>query len=338
MIDDSTSHYLPDLGREAVIIFFVLSGYVIAYTCDLKKPTLSEYLIARAARIYSVALPVLLLAFFSVFAYSNFTNIEFYQLDNFHIYITLHSFFLGEIWTLSETPPWLTPYWSLSYEVWYYIFFASVYFFSGMKRVLIGGMVFLLLGYKLWLLLPIWLSGVALYHYQKKYPVNIKAARAVWFASISILGLYKYFDLDIALRVFGNDIWPFDFLSLGSADRYLGDYVVAIIIIINFHCARYFNFNSLIKYQNPIRTISNYTFTLYLVHFLVLSIWIKLYNHNPSSISDIFLLVLTISISTFALGQITEHKKYWFSNIFTYIYERTLGKLKLDIKNPYSQI
>lgn len=335
ILSESVSYYIPELGREAVIVFFVLSGYVIAYTCDIKKPSLSEYIIARAARIYSVAFPLLIISFFIVYLSSHLNNIECYQITKAYIYIPFHSLFLGEIWNISEKPAWLGSYWSLSYEVWYYIFFASVYFFSGLKRIIIATIIFMILGHKLWLLLPIWFSGVVLYKYQGNISLSIFSARLGWMISIIILALYKYFDLDIHLRVYGNNIWPFNFLKLGSADRYLSDYIITLFVVINFFCAKHAKFCSLLSHKTAIRSISAYTFTLYLVHALVMSIWKNFYTHHSSSVLDILLLIISISLSTYALGQLTEHRKHLFNNFFTYVYKKSFGKLHLDVKNPY---
>jgi peptidoglycan/LPS O-acetylase OafA/YrhL len=49
--------------NEPVTIFFVLSGYVIAYVCDRKERSSSTFIVSRAARIYSVALPARILTF-----------------------------------------------------------------------------------------------------------------------------------------------------------------------------------------------------------------------------------------------------------------------------------
>jgi peptidoglycan/LPS O-acetylase OafA/YrhL len=325
-IDKAVSYYIPDLGREAVMIFFVLSGYVIAYTCDLKRPSLSDYAIARAARIYSVAFPVLILTFGLSYGISVFTGETHYQLSKMYIYIPLHSLFLGELWNIAEKPIWLVPYWSLSYEVWYYIFFASLYFFSGLKRVLIAGVIFSLLGHKLWLLLPIWLSGVALYHHQHHLQFSQRTARLGWFFTIALLSTYKFFDIDQTLRVYGNEIWPFASLTLGSADRYLSDYLITLMVLVNFLCAKHANFVGLARYKSIIRTVSSYTFTLYLVHALVISLWREFYPFDPTSIIDITLLLSAIGIATYLFGHLTEHRKHWFHNAFTWLYESTLGR------------
>ena len=49
------------LGPPGVIIFFVLSGYLIAYTCDSRNDRLPDYLLGRLSRLYSVVLPAILL-------------------------------------------------------------------------------------------------------------------------------------------------------------------------------------------------------------------------------------------------------------------------------------
>ena len=49
-------------GHAAVVMFFVLSGLVIAYAVDGRDLTLGEYTLHRVARVWSVAIPALLLS------------------------------------------------------------------------------------------------------------------------------------------------------------------------------------------------------------------------------------------------------------------------------------
>jgi peptidoglycan/LPS O-acetylase OafA/YrhL len=49
------------LATLAVGVFFVLSGFVISYVVDQKEITARRYFVSRAARVYSVALPALML-------------------------------------------------------------------------------------------------------------------------------------------------------------------------------------------------------------------------------------------------------------------------------------
>ena len=44
-------HSVPRWGHQAVIVFFVLSGYVIGHVADTRETTLRAFLVARLARL-----------------------------------------------------------------------------------------------------------------------------------------------------------------------------------------------------------------------------------------------------------------------------------------------
>jgi peptidoglycan/LPS O-acetylase OafA/YrhL len=309
----------PLFGREAVIVFFVLSGFVIGYTTAEKAMTLQQYVVARAARIYSVALPVVLLCFLLVYLVSQFSvlpaNLS-YQAAKPHIYLPLHLLFMGELWLLSETPPWLIQYWSLGYEVWYYVLFGIAFYLRGAARWLLAAAVLALMGFKLWLLLPVWLAGVGLYRYGGAFTLTPAQARLGWIATIVALCAYKYVGLDVTLRALGVHLWPFPSLRLGSADRYLADYLVCLLVCLNFMLARQAAFTSLQIIDKPIRTLAAYTFTLYLIHGPVMGMWKLFYPHERSSTLDLVLLSLCIAVATWLVGCITEQRKAWFQQRF----------------------
>src|SRR3974377_2602308 len=48
-------------GRTAVMVFFVLSGFVIAWVTETRERTLQEYALSRVARLYSVIIPAFIL-------------------------------------------------------------------------------------------------------------------------------------------------------------------------------------------------------------------------------------------------------------------------------------
>src|ERR1700756_3943754 len=50
-----------DGGRTAVLVFFVLSGFVIAWVSDTRERTLEEYGLSRGARLYSVVITAFVL-------------------------------------------------------------------------------------------------------------------------------------------------------------------------------------------------------------------------------------------------------------------------------------
>jgi peptidoglycan/LPS O-acetylase OafA/YrhL len=161
------------LGSDGVVIFFVLSGYVIAYTADQKDRTARSYFINRCARIYSVVLPALLLTLATEWigiqwfpALYNDT-FDHYQFAKFYIYVPLWLSFSSQFWSLNEPIMTNAAFWSLGFEVWFYIAFAIALFIRGSPRIIAIIIVALLAGPKICLLFPLWGLGVLVYRLQK---------------------------------------------------------------------------------------------------------------------------------------------------------------------------
>jgi peptidoglycan/LPS O-acetylase OafA/YrhL len=316
---------LPDWGREAVMLFFVLSGFVIAYTTEQKRGSLAEYCVARCARIYSVALPVLLAAFAAAacaVALGAAGPDNLYEVRRAWLYIPLHLLFTGELWTMSETPPWLPQYWSLGYEVWYYVLFGCAFYLRGWLRYVLTGAVFLLLGPKLWLLAPVWLSGVALYHGLKRFSMSRTMARLGWVLSVALLIAFHASGAEEAWRPVVRHWWSLAAVRPGSAERFLSDYVVCVLVLANFVCARHAAFGALARVGGAIRTLSAYTFTLYLLHELVISLWRTFHGHNADKPADVATLLLLIAAGTWFAGLLTEQRKHWFRAPFARLFGR----------------
>lgn len=309
VFDARQTALLPDFGREAVIAFFVLSGFVIAYSAEHKNHTLGDYAIARIARLYSVALPVLLLAFVLATAALDIAPAavdEAYQLRKPWGYIPFHLLFMGDLWGFAERPPWLLPYWSLDYEAWYYVLFGAAWYLKGRRRVLALALVLALVGPRLWLLLPVWLSGVLLYRWQKTRVLPAGLARAGWLLSVAAVALWGWFDPEPALRAIANDAWPFPAIRMGSADRVLADYAVAVMVWVNFACARHAGFGVLARAAAPIRRLAAHTFTLYLSHGLVIGAWQALVPMQPGRWAGIAALAAAIALTATCLQPLTE--------------------------------
>lgn len=52
---------LAGFGHEAVVVFFVLSGFVISFVVYDKNESALKYISSRLTRIYSVAIPAIIL-------------------------------------------------------------------------------------------------------------------------------------------------------------------------------------------------------------------------------------------------------------------------------------
>lgn len=324
IFDRETAAYIPDLGREAVIVFFVLSGYVICHTTTSRPVSLGEYAAARCARIYSVAAPILILTFLAAFV-AMFAGSKAvaggYAVEKAFLYVPFHLLFLGELWNLSEVPPWLGAYWSLGFEVWYYIFFGTLFYLKGPRRLIAATIVFAIMGHKLWLLMPIWFSGVLLYKSQSRLQVKLAFAYIGWIGTFLLLVLYKACGVDLFLRELGNRAWNFSGLSLGSADRYLADYVVCLLIILNFSFALNARLSLIEKFASVVKGLSSYTFTLYLVHGIVMSAWVYFYATRSTAFGDVLLLTVLIVVSTYLMGSLTERRKHLFHRFFVYVFQ-----------------
>jgi len=299
---------IPDFGREAVIAFFVLSGFVIAYSAETKNLSLADYAVARCARLYSVVLPVLLLAFLLSGLAAGLAHAHIdsgYELNKPWAYVPFHLLFLGDLWSFAERPPWLIPYWSLDYEAWYYVLFGAAWYLKGRRRVLALAAILALVGPRLWLLLPVWLGGVALYRWQRTRVLPVGAARALWALTVLAIAVWGWLDPEPFLRGVANRAWPFPFIRMGSADRVLADYAVGLMVLLNFAAARHAGFRLLERAQAAIRRVSAHTFTLYLSHGVVIGAWQALIPSRPGHVIDIAALACAIVAVAAALQPFT---------------------------------
>jgi peptidoglycan/LPS O-acetylase OafA/YrhL len=301
---------IPDFGREAVMAFFVLSGFVIAWSARHKHRTLADYAAARAARLYSVVLPVLLLAFALAALAQQARGLPVdggYELRQPWFYIPFHLAFQGDIWGFVERPPWLVPYWSLDYEAWYYVLFGCAVFLQGRRRWLAVTIVLLIIGPRLWLLLPVWLSGVALYRWQQGHVLGRGVARAGWLLTVVLVGVWGCCDPEPWLRAVAQEWWPFPAIRMGSADRVLADYPVALLVWINFACARHAGFGALLSHAaRPIRFLAAHTFTLYLSHALVIGLWQTMLPIERGALHEIVAIGTAIALVALGLNPLTE--------------------------------
>jgi len=120
-----------ELGHQAVLGFFVMSGYLVggSVLASIRKGKdfLREYAIHRFARIYIVTVPALILTFIvDGFGRDFLPNTDFYDLPLFAGHYGARVF-IGNVLNFQEIhlPTYGTnsPLWSLACEFWYYITF-----------------------------------------------------------------------------------------------------------------------------------------------------------------------------------------------------------------------
>ncbi len=331
----SKTIYDPDLvifsfGHEAVILFFVLSGFVIAYVTETKENTLKDYAIARMARIYSVAIPAIILNAaldFTGFSLDPSVYPEEYQAwDYAPIRVITSLFFVNEIWILAIQFFSNVPYWSLNYEVWYYIGFAVLAFVKGRKRWIIFAGICLFIGPKIVLLMPLWWLGV--YIYKSDYLRKISVSLATVLLAISVLGIYIYIKFSIGK-------WGVDYLEeivgaelrkeLAFSRHFIADYYLGLVIALHFVAVRGLCNHFLYifdRIERPVRIIAGSTFSLYLLHQPLLIFFHSIFNVEDLSLGRYCLILFFTITSAFLISLVTEQKKFvwkrWITNAFEF--------------------
>lgn len=185
------SHY----GLTAVMGFFVLSGFVIAHVTQGRESDPRSYFAARTSRMYSIVLPALILtALLGVVG--AMIDPTLYAHGPIHVgtqqtrrYL-LTALFAQDfwIWHREMTPGINHPFWSLSYEVTYYVIFGLTLIRQRWAAVGAGALVLLLTGPKIAALLPIWLLGVLAYHASRRFTLPGPLSALLLVASV--VGLY----------------------------------------------------------------------------------------------------------------------------------------------------
>lgn len=248
------------LGHSAVVVFFVLSGYVIAWTAR-RDASAVNYLVGRAARIYSVALPALMLTFVLDVLTGNLT----YQHAQPWKYVPLFLTFSTDFWFLKENAFSNVPWWSLCYEVWFYVLFGIVFFGRGARRWVFATLTLAIMGPRLWLLFPIWLLGAALHGIrQVSYPRLVLASALIAIIALKLSGIE--FVLNEAVNA---SLGGYAKTQLRYSQFFLGDYVLASLVAAAIAAARDADL-SFLKAQKFIAAPASISFSLYLTHYPLL--------------------------------------------------------------------
>jgi peptidoglycan/LPS O-acetylase OafA/YrhL len=304
-------------GHAAVIVFFVLSGYVISYISATKERTPIEYWSSRLSRFYSLAIPVVLLCPLLDLAGETLAP-QFYGNATTHNLAWLRIFtsltFMNEVWNISIMSFSNVPYWSLCYEMWYYILFAIVMFTHGRPRVLLVGASVLLLGPKIIVLAPIWMLGVVLHRYQPLYRIPQWQGWVLFLASWPLYALFQHYQLtelgSDLLKQWIGEKWH---REMTFSKFFLTDYLLALIIAANFVGYRVIAHRfsrPLISCEKVIRWLSGYTFSLYIFHQPLLLFFAAVFNGDPNGKLFYAEVIGATLLSIVVIGTFTEQKRH----------------------------
>jgi peptidoglycan/LPS O-acetylase OafA/YrhL len=266
-----------NLGSDAVAIFFVLSGLVIAHATATKDKTLGAYGFNRVTRLLSVALPavivtVLIDRFGAALApaqYDGWWWNDAPALETLARALT----FTNELWFESFRVGTNGPYWSLAYEAWFYILFGAAIYLRGRARIAAIALAALIMGPKMLALLPVWLCGVWCYKHIRD-PKWMRRSRA-WLLALAPPLLYVLalaiklptILIGLSAMLFGVD---FVGISLAFSDEFIWNFLIGVGVAAHFIGMRALLGEQGARGGQSIRWLSGATFSIYLVHYPLL--------------------------------------------------------------------
>jgi peptidoglycan/LPS O-acetylase OafA/YrhL len=226
---------LAFLSHEAVMVFFLMSGYIItSSTLGRREAGPMEYAVARLSRIYSVALPSVLFCLLLAFVLASWApelaaRIPSYESPTWANTL-LSLAFLNESWSIDSRVTLNGPYWSLCYEVWYYVIFGFWFFAKGAWRWPLTLGVALLSGPAVLVLFPIWMLGAWLALNPQRLPRPGPAlAWATWLLAPSLIWAISASGLDHWVKDFLHNHVP-GFWRLEASQRFLTDWLIGLLL------------------------------------------------------------------------------------------------------------
>jgi peptidoglycan/LPS O-acetylase OafA/YrhL len=303
------------IGHNCVIIFFVLSGYVIAYSTLSKKRHVQDYIVARLSRLSSVVIPALILsALIEAILFFFFPETSPAVSRGYApIRYLLSFFYLQESASFSACPPINGPLWSVAYEFWYYALFGVAHFAPpGWRRNLLLIITAILAGPKILLLLPAWLLGAGLFRLTQSGLPKIPFASAGALITGSLLVYYCIHPLPnpFAAR------WQIGHAPLFYSADFIPDLVLGFIFslfLLFFHVA----FSEAQLNTTLVRVTklaANMTFSCYLYHYSLLAVLSLSLRTTPNTAFAISLL-LAILFAIILLSRATEARRENFARV-----------------------
>ena len=317
------------------MVFFVLSGFVIAYVASEKETTPREYFASRFARLYSVAVPALILTVVldSIGSKVNYSLYAgwWFQSDNPIWRFVANLFFVNELWFNSIRPFSNGPYWSLGYEFWYYVLFACVHYLQGAFRYLLAGLICLFVGVKILLLLPIWLMGVLVFSVGKHYTISHATGWMLFIVSVVLYVLFRLGGYPHALLEWTiNNLGEPGVEMLGWSQHFLSSYLIGALIAVHFIGATVISRQLspvLVAFESPVRYLAGFTFALYLFHYPSLQFFAAMFSSVENAALRTSCILGGTVLVVWVLGTITEKKKHDLRRSLLRVYDTASEKI-----------
>lgn len=316
----SILYFLTGFGSEAVLVFFVLSGFLISSAIFGRRAagiwSWRDYAIDRSSRLYVVLIPGLLFGLLwdtvgsSIFAS---TGIYSHPLKSFGLFVVQGRLgvgtFLGNLFFLQTIvcPTYGSngPLWSLANEFWYYVLF-PVALAAGLAwnqrstreaipLTILTACVAAFVGRTILSGFFVWLSGTVLLLAYSKWTISAKVSLALYtFASSVVLAVSL-----LAARIGGPAVLGTN-LSVGIS------FSVFLFAVLQMNSCAVGGY-----YSRIARMLAGFSYSLYVLHFpllLFLTAWlVPSQRWQPDSVHLAYGLAIGAAVLGFA----------WLVSLFT---------------------
>lgn len=300
-----------NLGSDAVVIFFVLSGFVIAFAADQRDANFGAFSFNRLTRLWTVAVPALILTLCADALGSHLAPGDY------------------DGWWHHKAPAWLTapvalgffsewngmgfrigtngPWWSLSYEAAYYLLFAIFTYMTGARRALLLILVVLLVGVKPLLLLPSWLFGVGIYHLLKSAEGPVNKARWWVHATLPVVFyiLLQSLSAPLVLELWGKVTFGPVMWGLRFSDEPFWNLLIGALFAWHLYAVGRLLSDANTErgpISHAIKWLAGGSFSIYLTHYPLLMLFdVFIPDFAPALLHHIlFFIVTMVACLTFA--------------------------------------
>jgi peptidoglycan/LPS O-acetylase OafA/YrhL len=306
---------LGHLGNDAVMVFFALSGFVIAHVAHERERSPADYAVSRLARLYSVVVPAVMLTVLAdvlgVLLDPALYGANWFTADRPAWRIAANLLFVNELWFGSVRLFSNVPFWSLGYEFWYYVLFGLLLFLRGRRRLAAVAGWACLVGPKILLLLPVWLLGVWVYRCSRDAALAPRAGLAM--AAVGALGYGAFRAFGGAAALDGvTNAWlgPQAVAALGFSKWFLASYVIGGFVAL--HLVGVAAAAPLLERwlpARPIRYAASFTFALYLFHYPLLHLYAAALEHAGLETWRGAVVIPATLMTVWLLGLVTERRK-----------------------------
>ena len=271
-----------NIASDAVVVFFVLSGLVIAFAAE-RDGSFQRFAFNRLTRLWTVILPALVLTY-AFDAVGTRVSMDAYP----PLYYQSHpagEFFLrgltfSNLW-IGGPLEWLRlgsngALWSLSYEAAYYAMFGVFMFVTGLRRWALLVVIAYVVGLPILILMPCWLLGVGVWrlirsgtYLQLSHPTALVLAIG---APIALIAL-KSGGMDQLLMAITSQVTAPNHpqVALYYSDEVLWNTLLALGVAAHLlGMARLLNGDQVDETARTARTIrwvAGGSFSLYVVHY-----------------------------------------------------------------------